>query len=79
MTERFKPKLSTLPKAQQEIWPQLAPKAAFMLGFPWILPRNTAAISAYLAHRARDCIGSRLLLFDLLVKPHGAAMQQTLS
>lgn len=46
MLERFDPKISVLPKAQQEIWPLLSPAAR--LGF--VLYGGTA-VALYLGHR----------------------------
>jgi hypothetical protein len=46
MPERFKPKTSILPKAQQEIWPLLAPSA----GLSYVLYGGTAVV-LYLGHR----------------------------
>jgi hypothetical protein len=46
MTERFEPKLSILPKAQQEIWPQLAPAPSLSL----VLYGGTA-VALHLGHR----------------------------
>jgi hypothetical protein len=46
MTQRFKPKLSILPKAQREIWPSLAPavQSSFVL-------YGGTAVSLHLGHR----------------------------
>ena len=46
MPERFDPKLDSLPKAQQEIWPLLAPAR----GLSFVLYGGTAA-ALYLGHR----------------------------
>jgi nucleotidyltransferase AbiEii toxin of type IV toxin-antitoxin system len=46
MPERFKPKIAILPKAQQEIWPLLAPTASLS----FVLYGGTA-VALYLGHR----------------------------
>mgnify|MGYP001492506035 CR=1 FL=1 len=46
MPERFKPKTEALPKAQQEIWPQLAPT----VGLGFVLYGGTA-VALHLGHR----------------------------
>ena len=47
MPERFDPKINILPKAQQEIWPLLAPA----LGLSFVLYGGTAIALFYLGHR----------------------------